>query len=70
MFLFGEWPRANRTNSLALAELYITVATIFSRYQFQLYETDGTDVEMAHAYLVPYAKWDTKGIRTTVKLLD
>lgn len=56
----------NWDNSLAQAELYITVATIFTRYQFQLHDTDGLDVEMAHAYLVPYVKWDSKGIRATV----
>ena len=56
--------------SLAQAELYITIATVFSRFDFQLYETDNTDVEMAHAYLVPYTKWDSKGIRATVKKLQ
>lgn len=55
--------------SLALAELYITLATIFTRYQCELHETDRSDVEMAHAYLVPYPKWESKGIRATVQRL-
>ena len=54
-------------NSLALAELYIAFATVFSRFEFELFETDVSDVEMAHAYLVPYSKWDTKGVRVKVK---
>ena len=54
-------------NSLALAELYITFATVFSRFEFELFETDVSDVEMAHAYLVPYTKWDTNGVRVMVK---
>ena len=59
----------DRASSLAQAEMYITLATIFTRYQFELYETDKTDVEMAHAYLVPYPKWDSKGVRATVNRL-
>jgi hypothetical protein len=26
-----------------------------------------SDVEMQHAYLVPYPKWETKGVRVKVK---
>lgn len=55
------------SNSLAQAELYITIATVFSRFSFELYETDKSDVEMKHAYLVPYPKWETKGVRVKVK---
>jgi hypothetical protein len=54
-------------HSLAQAELYITLATVFSRFTFELYETDVSDVEMAHGYLVPYPKWDSKGVRVKVK---
>lgn len=54
------------TCSLAMAELYIAIATIFSSFEFELFETDDSDVEMAHAYLVPYTKWESKGIRVKV----
>lgn len=53
--------------NLAQAELYFTLAVVFTRFDFQLYETDISDVEMAHAYLVPYPKWETKGVRVKVK---
>jgi hypothetical protein len=53
--------------SLAQAELYITIATIFSRFTFEAFETDISDVEMAHGYLVPYPKWESKGVRVKVK---
>jgi hypothetical protein len=56
--------------SLAQAELYITLATVFSRFSFELFETDISDVEMAHAYLVPYPKWISKGVRVKVKSLS
>jgi hypothetical protein len=50
-----------------MAELYITLATIFSKFDFELVDTDISDVEMKHAYLVPYPKWESKGVRATVK---
>ncbi|SPO05572.1 related to cytochrome P450 CYP3/CYP5/CYP6/CYP9 subfamilies [Cephalotrichum gorgonifer] len=64
---FGKGTRQCIGINLAQAELYVTVATIFTRYQFEPYETDRTDVDMAHAYLVPYSKWESKGVRATVK---
>ena len=56
----------NSFSSLAHAELYMVIATIFTQFDFELYETDITDVEMRHAYLVPYPKWETKGVRVKV----
>jgi hypothetical protein len=53
--------------SLAQAELYITLATVFTSFDFELFETDVSDVEMTHAYLVPYPKWESKGVRMRVK---
>lgn len=52
-----------------MAELHIAIATVFTRFDFELFETDNSDVEMEHAYLVPYPKWDSKGVRVTVKRL-
>ena len=52
---------------MAQAELYITLATLFSRFTFELYETDITDIEMKHAYMVPYPRWESKGMRVRVK---
>ena len=57
------------TKSLAQAELYIVMAAIFSRFDFELYETTEYDVEMKHAYLIPYPEWDSKGVRMKVKPL-
>ncbi|QDS72870.1 hypothetical protein FKW77_007434 [Venturia effusa] len=53
--------------NLAKAELFLFIATVFSSFEFELFETDISDVEMLHAYLVPYPKWDSKGIRMKVK---
>ncbi|KAF2176548.1 cytochrome P450 [Zopfia rhizophila CBS 207.26] len=53
--------------NLAQAELYIALAATFSRFKFELFETGVSDVEMAHTYLVPYPKWESKGVRVKVK---
>jgi hypothetical protein len=50
-----------------MAEVYITIATVFTRFDLELYETDESDVKMKHAYLVPYPKWESKGVRAKVK---
>ena len=50
-----------------MAELYITIATVVSRFDFDLYETDESDIEMKHAYLVPYVKWESKGVLVTIR---
>jgi len=61
--------QSNTGHSLAFAELYIAIATVYSRFEFELFETDDSDVEMTHAYLVPYTRWESQGIRATVKKL-
>jgi len=50
-----------------MAELYLTIATVFTRFEFELFDTNESDVRMEHAYLVPYPKWESKGIRVVVK---
>lgn len=67
---FGKGSRACPGINLAQAELYITLATVFSRFSFEPFETDKSDVEMAHAYLVPYPKWNSKGVRVKVDLIS
>ncbi|KAH7378902.1 cytochrome P450 family protein [Cadophora sp. MPI-SDFR-AT-0126] len=64
---FGKGSRACVGINLAQAELYITLAVIFTRFTFDLHETDLSDVQMKHVYLVPYPKWDSKGVRVKVK---
>ena len=42
------------------------MAAIFRRFTFELYETDVSDVTLAHDYFVPYPKLDSKGVRAKV----
>lgn len=53
-------------NSLAYAELYLTTATIFSKYEMENYETYLDDVEVARDFFVGVPKLDSKGIRGVI----
>ncbi|KAJ9638412.1 hypothetical protein H2199_007100 [Coniosporium tulheliwenetii] len=55
---------------LAYAELGLALATVFRRFSFDLYETDITDVELAHDFFLPSQKLDSKGVRVKVKPFD
>ncbi|KAI2015657.1 hypothetical protein LOY97_005520 [Ophidiomyces ophidiicola] len=63
---FGKGSRQCMGINLAMAELYIAIAMVFTRFSFELYDTTHSDVIMEHAYLVPYPRWDSKGIRARV----
>lgn len=50
--------------SLAKAELYLTVATIFRRFENQeLFETTERDVLPKHDHFIPHPDLDSKGVR-------
>ena len=46
--------------------MYIVIAAIFCQFDFELHDTDISDIEMQHAYLIPYPKWESKGVRVLV----
>jgi hypothetical protein len=52
--------------SLAYMELTLGLAHIFRRFKLQLYETDVSDVEIAHDFMLPAPKADSKGVRIKV----
>ena len=56
-----------RCASLAHAELYMTLAAIFRNFDFELYQTDLSDVELAHDFFLPSPRLDSKGVRVKVK---
>jgi hypothetical protein len=60
-------PPADDGNSLANAELYMTLAGVFRSFEFELYQTDISDVELAHDFFLPHPKMDSKGVRVKVK---
>lgn len=42
------------------------LATIFRRFSLELYETDISDVRLAHDFFLPSPKLDSKGVRVRV----
>jgi hypothetical protein len=57
---------ANVLPSLAIAELLLTFAVCFRRFDFELYETTERDAIMAFDYFISFAPMDSKGIRMRV----
>lgn len=54
--------------SLARAELYLTLATVFRRYDNQeLFESSRLDVDVAHDYLLPQPSEKSKGVKVVFK---
>lgn len=43
-------------DSLANVELYRVLTTLFRRFTFELYDTDISDIEIAHDFFVPSPK--------------
>lgn len=55
-------------HSLAKAELYLTVATIFRRFEdMELFETTKRDVTPLYDHFIPHTALDSKGIRVIYK---
>ncbi len=54
------------SSSLAYLELYVSLAHIFRRFKLELYETDASDVELAHDFFLPSPRLDSKGVRVKV----
>ncbi|RMZ77471.1 hypothetical protein DV738_g4378, partial [Chaetothyriales sp. CBS 135597] len=47
--------------NLANAELYMTIATVFRRFDLELYQTTARDAEIGHDYFIPHHHADSMG---------
>ena len=64
-----KW-RANlnlHVNSLAYAELFLTLATVLSRFDMKIYKTTTEDVRVARDYFVGVPDPGSQGVRVTVE---
>jgi len=52
--------------NLAYAELRFAIATIFRRFELELFDTSKADVEIVHDYFVGMPLMTSKGIRVRV----
>jgi len=57
---------ADRSHSLAYAELYLVLAAILRRFDFTLVGTTREDVEAVRDAFVPMPKKSSKGVRVQV----
>ncbi|KIW83157.1 hypothetical protein Z517_02401 [Fonsecaea pedrosoi CBS 271.37] len=64
---FGKGTRSCLGINLAYAELYLTLAAMFRYFEFELYETDKSDVELAHDFFLPFPRLDSNGVQVVVK---
>lgn len=69
-FAFGKGSRSCLGVNLATAELHLGLATLFRCYDFELFETDVSDVVVKHDFFLPSPKLDSKGVRVTVKKVE
>ncbi|KAL4866207.1 hypothetical protein BDV12DRAFT_173276 [Aspergillus spectabilis] len=67
---FGKGTRSCLGINLAWCELYLVFASFFRFFAFELYDTDSSDVELAHDFFLPFPKLDSKGVRVIVRSRD
>ncbi|PIA99137.1 Trichodiene oxygenase [Cercospora beticola] len=67
---FGKGPRSCLGINLAWMELFLAAGTILRKFDLELYETNISDVLLAHDFFLPSPKLDSKGIRIKVVGLD
>ncbi|KAH8749226.1 cytochrome protein [Diaporthe sp. PMI_573] len=64
---FGRGTRSCVGLQLAWAELYVGLASLFRRFELEIYETNKSDVELARDRFVPRPVASSKGVRFHVK---
>lgn len=67
MVSFGKGARSCLGMPLAYAEIYVALATVFRRCEFELYQTTRDAVDCYRDMVSPYPKPGTLGVRVQVK---
>ncbi|MCJ1384873.1 hypothetical protein MMC17_007991 [Xylographa soralifera] len=67
---WGKGTRICLGMNLAYAELYLTLAAVFRRFDLELFETTGEDVKVVHDFIFGAPRLDSKGVRVVVKGLS
>jgi cytochrome P450 len=64
---FSKGTRACLGINLAKAEILLTLATLFTRFDIKLHDTTRADVEVARDYFAAYASAQGRGLRVTLE---
>ena len=66
---FSKGSRQCLGMQLAYCELYLIMAALYApgRFEFELFQTDVSDVEIEHDFFTPFHRLDSKGIRVLIK---
>lgn len=64
---FSKGSRACIGINLAKAEIWLTLGTVFSRFDLTLHDTTRDDVEVARDYFAAYANTHGRGLRVMLK---
>lgn len=64
---FGRGPRSCLGQNFAMMELFLGLATVFRRFDFDLFETGEREVRMVSNFFAPFPEKGTAGLRVRVK---
>ncbi|KIX97334.1 uncharacterized protein Z520_06786 [Fonsecaea multimorphosa CBS 102226] len=64
---FSKGTRGCLGRHLAEAEIYLTLAAIFRRFNMEIYQTTREDIDVAHDFFNPQPRKGSKGLRVLVK---
>lgn len=64
---FSKGTRACLGINLAYAELFLTLASMFRRFDLELYKTSIEDVMLVRDMFMPAPRIESKGVRIIVK---
>lgn len=64
---FSKGTRQCMGINLATAEIYLTLAMVFRRFDMELYETTERDAEIISDFFIPHGHPDSKGVRVIFK---
>jgi cytochrome P450 len=64
---FGKGTRICLGINLAYAEMFLTIAAVFRRFDVEMFETGIEDIRIERDFFVAAPRLDSKGVRAVIK---